>query len=351
MRTLVIGGTGFVGPHIVRRLVELGHEVLVFHRGETEADLPREVAHLHGERERLEQHRAELARFDPGVVVDTRPMTDVEARNLMNSMAGIARRVVALSSGDVYRAYGLIHGTETGPPEPIPIAEGAPLRQRLYPYRGATPRAPDDPMRWIDDYDKILVERAVMGEPTLPGTVLRLPMIYGPGDRSHRLFSYLKRMDDGRPAILLEETHSRWLWARGYVEDIARAVASAAHDDRAAGLVYNVSEPDPLTEAAWVRAIAQEVGWRGNVVTVPAKRLPQGLRAMGNFEQHLTYDTARVRAELGYSETVPRPEAIRRTVAWERSHPPDRFEVDYAAEDAVLAGLAREGNLTRAEGA
>jgi nucleoside-diphosphate-sugar epimerase len=159
MRVLVIGGTGFVGPPIVRRLVDRGHKVLCAHRGQTEADLPPEVVHLHDDRERLADHRPELARFAPEVVIDTRPMTESQARALMETVRGIARRVVALSSGDVYRAYGLLHGTEAGPPEPIPIAEDAPLRHRLYPYRGDAPRAPADPMRWLDDYDKILVEQ------------------------------------------------------------------------------------------------------------------------------------------------------------------------------------------------
>jgi hypothetical protein len=36
---------------------------------------------------------------------------------------------------------------------------------------------------WADEsYDKIPVERAIMGDPGLRSTVLRLPMIYGPGD-------------------------------------------------------------------------------------------------------------------------------------------------------------------------
>ena len=40
MKVLVIGGTNFIGPPLVRRLVALGHEVAVFHRGRTQADLP-----------------------------------------------------------------------------------------------------------------------------------------------------------------------------------------------------------------------------------------------------------------------------------------------------------------------
>lgn len=73
----------------------------------------------------------------------------------------------------------------------------------------------------MDAYDKILVERAVMGDADPVGTILRLPMVYGPGDPQHRLFQYLKRMDDRRPAILMDEGAAGWRWSRGYVENVA----------------------------------------------------------------------------------------------------------------------------------
>ena len=40
MHILVIGGTNFMGPLVVRSLSEQGHEVTVFHRGQTQTDLP-----------------------------------------------------------------------------------------------------------------------------------------------------------------------------------------------------------------------------------------------------------------------------------------------------------------------
>jgi nucleoside-diphosphate-sugar epimerase len=43
-----------------------------------------------------------------------------------------------------------------------------------------------------------------MNQNEFPVTILRLPALYGPGDKRHRLFPYLKRMDDVRPAILVE---------------------------------------------------------------------------------------------------------------------------------------------------
>jgi nucleoside-diphosphate-sugar epimerase len=243
----------------------------------------------------------------------------------------------------VYRAYGLLQRSEAGPLQALPIAESAELRSTLFPYRGAVPRSADDPMRWVDDYEKILVERAVMEASDLPGTVLRLPMVYGPGDSNHRLFPYLKRMDDGRAAILLDEGFAAWRWTRSYVENVAEAIALAVSDDRAAGQIYNVGKPQAFTEAEWVAAIGAAAGWRGHVVRAPSDVLPPALRQSLNFDQHLETDTSRLRAELGYHETVSCDEALRRTITWERANPRqtiDPSQFDYAAEDALIARLA-----------
>ena len=59
MNIFVIGGTRFVGPHVVRRLVDAGHNVTVFHRGETEADLPPAVCHIYGDRRDLRMGKSE----------------------------------------------------------------------------------------------------------------------------------------------------------------------------------------------------------------------------------------------------------------------------------------------------
>src|SRR5436190_8561175 len=88
-----------------------------------------------------------------------------------------------------------------------------------------------------------------LNAPELPGTVLRLPAVYGPGDRQHRLFPYVQRMHDGRPAILLEHGRASWRWTRGYVENVARAIALAVVQEHATGLIYNVGEAEALTEA------------------------------------------------------------------------------------------------------
>src|SRR4029079_11562659 len=110
------------------------------------------------------------------------------------------------------------------------------------------------------EYDKIPVEREILGDKELPGTVLRLPMVYGPGDPLRRFLPGVKRVDDRRPAILFEEKFARWRAPRGFVENVAAPIALAAVDARAAGRVYNVGESESLTELEWSRRIASAAG-------------------------------------------------------------------------------------------
>ena len=178
-----------------------------------------------------------------------------------------------------------------------------------------------------------------MGDPELPGTVLRLPMTYGPGDPFRRLAPYLKRMDDGRPAIVIAAAFARWKCPRGYVENVAAAVGLAIEDERASGRVYNVSEPSSFGEADWVREIAAVVGWTGEVVTAPESRIPLPYHC----DQDLDTSSRRIREELGFTEPVGLHEALVRTIEWERANPPEKPSsmglLDYEAEDVVLDDL------------
>jgi nucleoside-diphosphate-sugar epimerase len=336
MKILVIGGTGFIGRPLVRELVGLGHHVSVFHRGATPAD---PVA------ESILGERSDLPRLRPraDVVIDLILSSGPQAEQLMTAFRGVAGRVVAASSIDVYRACGILHGIEDGPLEPVPLTEESALRTRLRTYPPDLVRVMQKVFGWLDeDYDKIPVERVILGDAQLPGTVLRLPMIYGPGDSLHRFHPVLKRIDDGRRQILFEEGLAAWRSPRGYVDNVAAALALAAVSARAAGRVYNVAETPAYSELDWARQIAAAAGWPGEFVVLPDGRMPAHLRRPGNTAQHWEADSARIRRELGYSEPVALHEAIRRTIAWERAHPPAEFNpypFDYAAEEAAATGF------------
>jgi nucleoside-diphosphate-sugar epimerase len=119
-------------------------------------------------------------------------------------------------------------------------------------------------------------------------------------------------MLDNRPAIVLDSRLARLRMSRGYVENVAQAAVLATSNERAAGRTYNVGEVDALSEAEWVREIATALGWDGEVLADPEGPLPA---------QSIYADTSRIRAELGYVESISRPEGLRRAVEWERAQP------------------------------
>ena len=336
MRVLIVGGTGFIGPHVARALDALGHDITVYHRGTTEADLPPGVRHVRHADASMPVVRfpAVLLRDAPEVVVHMTPMGERDARAAVDAFAGSAARLVALSSGDVYRAYGILQGLETGPLEAAPLNEDSALRSVLYPYR-AHARSEEE---LGFSYEKILAERVLCSDPRLPTTVLRLPAVYGPGDPQRRLRRWVVRMLDARPVIALDAREARWRWTHGYVENVAAAITLAVVDARATGRVYNVGEEPTPTVAERVRALADALSWTGKVVPVsPERWTPLPPIA---FAQDLVYDTGRIREELGYEEAISTREGMRRTAEWERAHPPEgeasRAD-EYAAEDDAVS--------------
>lgn len=337
MRAVVIGGTGFLGPEVVRQLVDCGCAVAIFHRGVTENPLPSSVQHFHGDRRELETFRATFRSFDPDVVVDMRPMTEKHARQLVSTFAGLAKHSVVISSSDVYRAYGRLNLTEPGPPDPVPLREDAPLREQLYADRNASPH---DKTETLEQYDKMLVERVVLSEPLFPAAILRLGMVHGP--RSYRHYQYLKRMVDGRPGIVLAEAWAGWHGTLAYSENIAAAIVLAAKRSEARG-TYNVGDPSATAIADLVAAMASAAGWTGRVVLVPSDDLPEPMRPGAGLAQELILDSTRIRNELGFREPVSGETGIRRTVEWMLRNPPTadepmgRLAPDYDLEDAILA--------------
>jgi nucleoside-diphosphate-sugar epimerase len=195
MRILLIGGNGFIGRFVVAALQQQGHAVAVFHRGTT-ASLPG-VEEIRGDCHQLNASAQELKRFAPDVVIDLIISSGSQAEELMNVFRGATRRVVMLSSIDVYRAIAVSQGTDSGPLEELPLTEESELRRSLHPYPPESIEIMRKTFPWVtDDYDKVPAERTVMNDRELSGTVLRLPMVYGPGDRLHRFGHVVKRIVD-----------------------------------------------------------------------------------------------------------------------------------------------------------
>jgi nucleoside-diphosphate-sugar epimerase len=285
LRILLIGGTRFIGPYVVRRLARNGQDVAVFHRGEHDPPLPARIVRFKSPDAQIPVIRIpeELRTYAPDVVVHMIAMGERDAAAARDAFAGVAKRLVVLSSGDVYRAYGIFRRIEEGAPERVPLHESSPLRSRLYPYRSAA--TPPNALEFY--YDKVLVERTIAADARLPTTILRLPKVYGPGDRN----AALSTVYDFR-------AYPQWRWTHGFVENVAQAIVLATENEAASGRIYNVGEETTPTIAERLRYLP----------ATPHTAVPAQTE---NFAQDIVYDTAAIRSELGYREEIPERDAMR----------------------------------------
>ena len=283
MRCLIIGGTRVIGPRVVRRLHARGWDIAVLHRGIHVIPLPANVLRITDESAGIPVLRVPSAAqgFEPDVVLHMIAMGEQDAEAAMAAFDGCAGRIVVLSSGDVYRAYGRFIGTEPGPIEPTPLTEDAPLRDRLFPYRESASSS-GDLTYW---YDKILVERVARSRSQLPGTVLRLPKVYGPEENSDLATVYGFR------------DQPLWRWTHGYVENVAEAIALAVIDPRATNNVFNVGEAHTPTMAE-------------RLVRLPDRDVAPAVEHGKNFAQDIACDTSKIRRELGFVDVADEIEAM-----------------------------------------
>jgi nucleoside-diphosphate-sugar epimerase len=314
MNVMVLGATGFIGPPLVRRLLSQGHAVVAVSRipgpgeaGATPLALDRSDARAVARA--VEAHGTEA-------VIDLWAMTLAGTAPLLDALAGRVGRYVLASSGDIYRQYGAIQRLEPEPEPRAALAEDAPLRTRLYPYRAEPRRKADDPAAWMDDYDKIPVERAATERAGLPAVIVRLPMIYGPGDRHGRFAWAVGPMRAKAPAIELDRDWAAWRTSYGFVDDVAAGLALAATHP-AAGGVYNLGPESAPDHLAWADRFAAALDWLGEVRTVARTAVAEPLRSQLSaldLTLPLATDTSRIRAELGYREVTDPQAALQRTI-------------------------------------
>jgi nucleoside-diphosphate-sugar epimerase len=313
MRIAILGGTRFIGRAVVERLVAEGHELLVVHRGEHEPDDFPSAVHAHVDRHDGPALAAAVKPFDPEALVDVSGMNAAAADAALGAV-GAEVKLVAISSGDVYRAYDGLHFDWTS--DGLPLFEDSPLRER----------------RFVDGRQ---YENLEMEERYLPrgATVLRLGAVYGEHDYQRRFEFVLRRVRAGRRRIPIGS--GQFLFSRVYVGDVAGAVSLALAGDHR-GEAFNVVEP----VTAPYRLFAEQILAAAEAVDVELVRvrddlLPADLALTGAIDQHLMMDSWKARTVLGWAPVDPAG-SLRRSVRWHLENPPADASNDFAADDAVL---------------
>ncbi|WP_193227646.1 NAD-dependent epimerase/dehydratase family protein [Aureimonas psammosilenae] len=278
----MIGGTRFIGAHVVRRLHDAGHAVVVFHRGASSNPVLPEIEHVLDPRAEypITAFPSELQR-DFDVVVHMVAMGEADTRAAVDAFEGRTGRLVLISSCDVYRAYGRLTQMEVAPPDALPLSETAPLRSALYAYR----HREEQLGAFARDYDKVLAEAVMRNADGVDWTILRLPKVYGPEDNADLATIY------GFSAV------PEWRWTHGHVGNVATAIVLAATSAKAANEVFNVGEGHTPT-----------MGER--LAKLPPRPASKAEPPPFNFSQSLVLETSRIREKLGYAEEIEEEAAM-----------------------------------------
>ncbi len=314
MRLLILGVNGFIGRATAARAAASGIEVLGLARSAApERALP--GTYLSGERRDVDALRHLVDKHAVQAVVDVLPMTLGDTAPLLEALEDHVQQYVMLSSCDVYANYELLHGA-TGQATAL-LTEEAPLRAGRYPYRREPRRDEAAADRYLDDYDKIPIEEAVQAL-GCAWTILRLPMVYGPGDRQHRFRWAIGHMAASEADLLLPTAWANWTTSYGYIDNVAEAIALCVGHPRAAGQTFNVGEPAPASQLHWARRIADVMRWPGaiEVSDTAGGELAQSIRGL-NLDVPLRVESGYIRSQLGFEEVVTVSDALSATVAAE----------------------------------
>lgn len=322
MKTLVIGGTLFIGRLLVNELVKAGHEVTVMHR-KMAHDLGRKVQSVTADRNDVESVKSAIAgrRFDwvfDNVYDWERGTTAAHIEGTAKALSDRLNRYVFMSSVAAY-GDGLNHHESDA-------------------------LAPDDhPDLYVRN--KAMSERALFRmhqRNGFPVVTLRPPYIYGPGNPYYREAFFWDRLRAGRQIIIPGD--GRRLMQFVHVKDLVAAAIKAAEEPAAVGHAFNVANPRAITQVETVEALAAAAGKPAKLVRIPR---PMILRAGGHpmgpkLYFAMYFDMAPITQVIVKTQRVLKfkptdfAEGLKETYRWYVRHntfPPP----DYAFEDALIA--------------
>jgi 2'-hydroxyisoflavone reductase len=335
MRLLILGGTGFLGPHIVRTATDRGHEMTLFNRGKTNPHLFPNIEKLEGNRDPdKDAGLSALRGRDWDAVIDTSGYVPRIVDASASLLADHAGHYTFISSISVYDGFAK-HGISED--DPVGTIEDETVEQ----VTGVT----YGPL-------KALCEQAA--EKAMPGRTIsiRPGLIVGPGDPTDRFTYWPVRVSKGgevlapgTPGDPLQQIDAR---------DLAAFVIHSI-EQRTTGAYNAVCPADSNSMGKTLDACKAESGSHATFTWVPADFLEaQGVSAWGDLPNWspTTGDLAginQVDVERAIAKGLtirPIAETIRDTLEWTREWDDERRNafgngrkpgLSPAREQAVLA--------------
>ena len=322
MRAFVTGATGFIGQHLVRRLVERGDEVVALLRSpEKAARLPKSVETFRGDLSIFADRSTRLPRSD-----------------LVIHLAGVV-------AADRLEEYGLInHGAVEQLLECLRAQDWQPSRFLFASSLAAAGPSPDgrawtedDALNPTDPYGaaKAAAEVCVQ-QAAFPTTIFRPPIVFGPSDEAT-----LTLFRSARSSVGMRLTGSPQRLSFVDVRDLVEAILLMADDRRSDSFTYYASHPQTFDVRELWRELGLAVGRDVRVLPVPRFGLYAAMRfstlAAGLFGFKNQLD-AKQYQQMAAPAFVCSSEKLRTDLGWQPRYDL-RSALSHAAEAYRRAGV------------
>ncbi|MGB0561934.1 MAG: NAD-dependent epimerase/dehydratase family protein [Spirulinaceae cyanobacterium] len=309
MRILVMGGTRFIGVALTQQLVPLGHEVVLFNRGNRPAPVAG-VTQIHGDRKETHDLVAKLQGQKFDAIFDNSGREQGDTQPLADLFRGQLQHFVYVSSAGVYLQSDQLPHQEEDAVDPNSRHKG-----------------------------KFATE-AYLAAAGLPWTSVRPVYIYGPGNYNDVEAWFFDRIVRDRPIPI--PGNGMMITQLGHVDDLAAAMVKVLGNETAKGEVYNISGDRYITFNGLARACAEAAGKdpsRLNLVHFDPKAFDFGKRkAFPLRVQHFFTDIQKAQADLGWTPKFDLVQGLKNS--FEQDYLPsgrDKTAVDFSLDEQILA--------------
>ena len=329
MNILIIGGTGLISTSISRQLLETGHNLSLYNRGQTEPRLPGGYETIRGDRNNFAAFEEKMSSAGPfDCVIDMVCFKPDQAQSAIRAFAGRVGQYIFCSTVDVY----------TKPPATFPVVESHPRVS-------------------LSDYgrDKAKCEDLFMAahhQGDFPVTILRPASTYGEGGNIIHTFGwdtyFLDRLRKGKPVIVHGDGEA--LWVSCHVDDVARGFVNAVGNEKAYGNAYHLTGEEWQTWNQYHERLAEAIGApKPTLVHIPADILVRispehTMITYLNFQYTNIFDNSAAKRDLDFAVTVDWRSGAKRTYEWLVENEKIKDSQSFPFYDRVLESYRQQCN-------
>jgi UDP-glucose 4-epimerase len=311
MRILVMGGTRFIGVYLTKQLVENGHEVVLFNRGNKPAPVEG-VTQINGDRKDAAQLKEKLAREQFDAVFDNNGRELSDTQPLAEIFQDRVQHFVYVSSAGVYLKS-----------DQMPHVEGDPL---------------DPNSRHKGKHET----EAYLSQQGVPFTSVRPTYIYGPQNYNDLEAWFFDRIVRNRPIPI--PGNGLHITQLGHCQDLASAMSRVLGNSQAVGQIYNVSGERYVTFDGLARACAEATGKSGDAIEIvhyDPKQFDFGKKKAFPLRlQHFFADVHKAKTELDWQPNFSLNAGLKDSFQNDYlTSGRDKAEIDFSLDDEILKAV------------